>query len=303
MSKTQRATFFFISVILFSGACRGPDEDAKRLRFGFLEDARYRGQAEIAVYQGRILRYGHMRDAELTLVTVTEPVNPQERVKSEGGLPAVPGLKQNQLLTFQTGVYPYRYMNTLLWNESTGRLIKASMSSQEWCGQTAKTFLPTGLVGRMEFSSYWEGEGQGSLAVVIPPETGLSKSILYDELPLLVRTTEAEHFRELQMFPLLMSSQVYRPDWDIGGRKRTPAFEPASWSVESVRANIQGNRDAWKITVRHGPQQSLSDEFIIDKSPNRTLLSWKRYDGGELVLKRHTFSDYWNRNKPGDALL
>jgi hypothetical protein len=303
MSKTQRATFFFISVILFSGACRGPDEDAKRLRFGFLEDARYQGQAEIAIYQGRIQRYGQMRDAELTLITVTEPVNPDERVKSEGRGPAVAGLKQNQLLTFQTGVYPYRYMNTLLWNQSTGRLFKVSMTSQDWCGQTAKTFLPTGGAGRMDFSSYWEGEGQGSLVVTIPPETGLSRSILYDELPLIVRSAEAENFRELQMFPLLMSSQVYRPDWDIGGSRRTPRFEPASWSVESVRAALPANRDAWKITVRHGPDKALADEFLVEKSPNRTLLSWKRYDGGELVLKRHTFADYWKRNKPGDALF
>lgn len=300
MSKTQGATFFFISVIVFFGACRGPDQDARRFRFPFLADSRYRGQAEIAVYQGQIRRYGQMRDAELTIITVTEPVNPVQRVKSEGGGPAIGGLKQNQLLTFQTGVYPYRYMNTLLWNESSGQLLKASMTSQEWCGQTAKTFTSAGLVGRLNYSSYWEGEGQGSLAVVIPPDHGIARSVLYDELPLLVRSDEAEHFLELQVFPLLMSSQVFKPDWDIYGSKRTPAFEPASWAVESARG--PGNRDAWKITVKHGAGLQSTDEFLVEKSANRTLLSWKRSDGGELVLKRHTFSDYWNRNRPGDTL-
>jgi len=221
-------------------------------------------------------------------------------VKSEGAGPAIAGLKQNQLLTFQTGVYPYRYMNTLLWSESTGQLLKASMTSQEWCGQTSKTFTSSGLVGRMNYSSYWEGEGQGSLAVVIPADSGFSRSILYDELPLLVRSQEAENFRQIHVFPLLMSSQVFKPDSDIYGKRRTPAFEPASWSVESVRA--PGNRDAWKITVKHGAAMQLTDEFLIEKSANRTLLAWKRSDGGELVLKRHTFSDYWKRNKPGDIL-
>lgn len=300
MRKTQRATFFFISCILFSAACRGPDESAKRLQFGFLKEGRYNGQAEIAVYQGRILRYGHMREAELTLITVTEPVNPLERVKSEGGGPAVPGLKQNQLLTFRTGVYPYNYMNTLLWHAESGSLLKASMTSQEWCGQSSKTYVPRGALGRMSYSSYWEGEGQGELVVQIPGENGSERSLLYDELPLFVRSEEAQNFRTLQVFPLLMSSQVYKPDWDIYGQKRTPKFEAGSVSIERARVNIMGQRDAFRITVRHS--SGKSDEFLVEDNANRTLLAWKRYDGGELILKRHTFSDYWKRNGPADSL-
>ncbi|MCE9597827.1 MAG: hypothetical protein K8S54_07655, partial [Spirochaetia bacterium] len=110
------------------------------------------------------------------------------------------------------------------------------------------------------------------------------------EMPLLARSPEAEHFRKLQVFPLLMSSQVRKPDWGPFGKQRQPGYQSGSLAPERAEIVIMGTqRRAFKITMRSGENAALVDEYFVEDNSNRTLLAWNRHDGAKFVLKRHNF--------------
>lgn len=293
--------FCLVLAVFFSRA--GTKEWAPSFPLSFGQGSQWTGKAEIAEYEGDITRYGQKRHANLILVSVLEPFDLKETVKSETGIGAVTAFKQNQVLTYQTGVYPYRQMNSLFWNPGSGALWKAVMTTQEWCGQTFKEVRPMPGGVRMTFHSYWQGEASGDMRIKANEFQG--PPILYDELPMLVRSPAFAVYRRVQVFPLLMSSQVFRPDWDIYGERRKPEFERARVLPDTISvAGLAEGRKLLRIVVevqRDG--RTLRDVFYVDSdSPSRTLLRWERHDGSTLTLKRVTFSDYWRRNHNGDTL-
>ena len=305
MRSVLHARIFSVCAgMFFISACAGPPASPPRFTFPFLKEPGFQGRAEIAIYDASVVRYGQPRSAELVLITVAEPMDAKQRVKSDKpGPDIVYALKQNQALNFQTGVYPYHYLNSLFWQIDNGRLLKAAMTLQEWCGTTTKVLLPQGGLDRLMYHSYWDNEADGEMVLVRPDVQHPDRAILYDELPLIVRTPEAEHYRKLQVFPLLMSSQVTKPDWDIYGEKRSPAYEPGTLEPESVDFMAMGVlRKARKITVRSGPGLKLVDEYFVEQNPARTLLGWNRHDGAHFVLRKISYAEYWKLNKPGDTL-
>ncbi|MCE9596779.1 MAG: hypothetical protein K8S54_02330, partial [Spirochaetia bacterium] len=160
MRKVLQATVFSICATPFFSNCGQPAQD--RFHFPFLDGEGFRGKAEIAVYEGTGLESGQGLPAELTLVTVLESINPVQRVKTgTNTADSWPGVKQNQILSFQSGAKSYRSMNSLFWRKQDGGLLRASMTWQEPGGTTAKTLLPQGGVDRMNYHSFWENEADG----------------------------------------------------------------------------------------------------------------------------------------------
>lgn len=292
--------FVVITTIVFT-SCGPKAQDETRFQLPFLDRPEWKGKAEIARYSGTIIRYGQFRPASLVLITVWEPFHPKELVKSDTGKDAIGALKQNQVWSYQTGVYPYRQMNSLFWRPENGELLKATMSTQEWCGHTFKDLRREGGHLRLSYNSYWEGEAVGELRIAIPG----GPTLLYDELPLALRSDVVRRNGNVHVFPLLMSSQVKRPDWDIFGEPRTPAFEPGSIVTEQVKKQIGGiehNVFRTTVEVQRGTNKLRDIYFIDADSPNRTLLRWERYDGSVLTLEKVTFAPYWQMHKNGDTL-
>lgn len=296
-----------LAVILLSTLLAGTlpaSDDADRLTFSWLRGADWRGKAEIAVYEGTVIRYRQQRSASLTLITVTEPFNTRQVVKSESGENATTALKQNQVLKYQTGVYPYSQMNSVFWNASTGDFFKASMTTQEWCGHTFKEARRYGDGLRLAYNSYWEDEAVGEMYVEDPHEEALY--LLYDELPLAVRTEQFQNAGRVYLFPMLMSSQVMRSDWDIGHPARKPAYTPAIVNTERVTLNVarRNFQDVLKVTVTfEDGSTKKTDAFYVDMNdPNRLLLKWERNDGGQFSISELYYTDYWNQNRAGDRL-
>ena len=283
--------------------------------FPWLDRLEWKGQAELARYTGKVLRYGQRRLAELFLITVTEPFNLKQMVKSENDNIGTLALKQNQLLSFQTGVYPYRQMNSVFWQVGRGNLLKASMTSQEWCGQSFKEarILPNHL--QLTYNSYWEGEGTGYMRVPLPQTSSGAKSgkkllLLYDELPLLVRSPQLEQYSTFWLFPLLMSSQVLRPDFDVGKPARRPNFVRAKLDFAKVKFKLGSKSfsQVQRVSVRFkdpggGRQKEQRDLFYVhDKGANRVLLAWERHDGSRLDLQGLYYAPYWKLNRLHDKL-
>lgn len=295
---------FFL--LLVAAACTPKPADSPRFHFPWLAEAQWRSAAEIASYRGEVTRYGAARPAQLDLITVSEPFNLKQLVKAEKpDASSVTALKQNQVLSYQTGVYPYRQMNGLFWRTGDGSLLKATMTSQEWCGQTMKELRKEGDHLRFSYSSYWEDEATGTAVVRVPEMEAGERAVLYDELPLLVRTTEFRHYRKLYVFPLLMSSQVRRPDWDIGAPARTPRYLPAVSQPQAESLTIAGKTyEALRIEISwtEAGAKRVETFWVDTKSPHRTLLRWKRYDDSVFTLESQSFAPYWQLNRPGDRL-
>ncbi|MCB1169235.1 MAG: hypothetical protein KDK25_02820 [Leptospiraceae bacterium] len=281
-----------------------PESHGKRT-WDFLATDAFRGKAEVARYTGEVVRYGHRRSAELMLITVLEPFRQDQLVKSESET-GYYMIKQNQVLSYQTGVYPYRQMNSIFWEADTGRFRKAVMTSQEWCGQTYKELRKQSNTLQYFYSSYWEEESRGYTTRQVPA----SGALLYDELPFHVRADTIKE-QEIEIFPMLMSSQVRRPDWDIGLPPREPEYRPATLAIQVGTLQWKGQlRNVRIVEVTQGSHEADGgtvpvkvDTFYVDMdSPTHPLLRWERNDGGLLELQSLDYFDYWEHNGPAEVL-
>lgn len=122
----------------------------------------YAGDAEITSYTLTQARYGELRQGDAVIVFVTEPFSKSKHVKLDygGGEDEVQVLKMNQTRTFNTGIYPYSMMTSTFSPMDGASALKATTSSQEWCGHTwTQMNLEEDFRYRFEQRSYFESEG------------------------------------------------------------------------------------------------------------------------------------------------
>lgn len=261
-----------------------------RAQFGtrWLQDEKYwgDGKAEFNLYDAQQVRYGQARPGEVIHILVREPFSQRELVKAEPGTKAgtYPVLKLNQILRVPTGIYVYQQMHSAFWRADSGALVKATLTSNDSCGNTYKEFRalagPASWLGggwRYEWRTYWEGASAGEESVRAP-----KSAVFYDELPMRVRTidfTAAPGSFEIQLAPTIVRS-----------KKDDVKFAPASVSWSRAGRDL-----VVKVTAG-----MLTDEFLLDGAAPYRLREWRMSDGGKLTLRRSLKIDYWNYNKPGD---
>lgn len=256
----------------------------------------WEGKAEIAQYKGKVKRYNQFRDAHLSLITVFEPFDYNKKVKSDHSNYYV--IKQNQVLSYQTGVYPYRQMNSLFWNPSNLFLVQSIMTSQEWCGQSFKHLFHKDNNFNLKFHTYWEDGVEGEFTYKIPDTI----YFFYDELPFVLRffTMDFEK-KEIQLFPLLMSSRINQTSWDIDEKIENPAFKKAI--IIKKNANIKYKNKMVEVIIYTIEFDNKKDIFYFDKNhPYRILIKWERNDGGFFELDSISYAKYWELNRLGDTL-
>lgn len=245
------------------------------------------GKAELTIYDAQEVRYGQPRPSEVMHIFVREPFSQKELVKAEPGSRSgtYPVLKLNQILHIPTGLYVYQQMHSAFWRVDTGALIKATLTSNDSCGNTYKEFRRlSGWRGLLtngftyEWRTYWEGMSAGSESVAAP-ENG----IFHDELPMRVRTLEFSRPNGELAFQLAPSI--------IGSKKDLVVFKPATLKWGTPGGGVA------RIEVLHDQKV---DTFEVGVQPPHLLQSWRKADGGVLRLKHHCKIDYWNYNKPGD---
>ena len=261
-----------------------------RAQFGsrWLQDEKYwgDGKAEFNIYDAQEVRYGQPRASEVIHILVREPFSKRDLVKAEPASKAgtYPVLKLNQILHVPTGVYVYQQMHSAFWRADSGALVKATLTSNDSCGNTYKEFRalagPAAWFGggwRYEWRTYWEGASAGEETVRAPKD-----AVFYDELPMRVRTIDfgaAQTPFEIQLAPSVIRS-----------KKDDVKFAPAS-----VAWSRAGHDLVVKVTAG-----KLTDEFLLDGEAPHRLREWRMSDGGKLTLRRSLKIDYWNYNKPGD---
>ncbi len=254
----------------------------------FLQDEKYwgDGKAEFNFYDAEEVRYGQPRKSEVIHILVREPFSDRDLVKAEantrGG--TYPVIKLNQILHIPTGVYVYQQMHSAFWRCESGALVKATLTSNDSCGNTYKEFRALGgLAGllnngwRYEWRTYWEGMSAGEEK--ISAEKGV---IFYDELPLRVRTIDFSN--GAGAFATAIAPTI------INSKRDQVAFSTAAvdWTVRT---------DEIRVRVTIGGK---NDDFQLDAKAPHLLREWKKSDGGSLKLRKSLKIDYWNYNKPGD---
>ena len=131
--------------------------------------------------------YSKSRSYEATLITVKEDFDPKLYVKADNPLQGQPHpvvLKLNIAASIPTENYTYHFLTSLFVNrENPSRLIKLTMGSQEWCGNTFKEVQHWDRVATLRYFSYFDGEGDGSFSLPLGPD-----DLLEDQVPYTLRS-------------------------------------------------------------------------------------------------------------------
>ncbi len=233
------------------------------------------GKAEVDLYDAQIMREGQPRHGEVALILGRDVFTPQITVSStpQPKAEAVTGLRLSQMVTVPIGLSCEQQSLSLFWNLS-GNLLEGSLMTA-----TAKGNRVTSVEDVPEAHSLCtavrneRGETTGMDFAV---KNG--SSILYDELPVRVRTIDfsktAGEF-EFQMGPSLLN-----PD----------SFKKAS-------ASYKINERAIAVEIREG---GATDRFVLDRDFPFLLREWKMRDGSLLKLKNSLRVDVRNYTKNGD---
>ena len=276
----------------------GPAQDPSRAPSGFW-DHWGDGRGELAGYALTQPRYGQLRTGEAVLVTVTEDFRPDALVKAERGQrDRFPVVKLNESRDFTTGLYDY---NTMLstFVPLDGRLarglpVKATFSSQEWCGHTWESLVIRPSGGTHTWHSYFDGEGDGTENIDVP-----DGAVVGDALPLLVRDLAGElvapgDTREVAYWPRLIDTRFAHrdPDWTPAklsrdADTRTIAVPAGSFEVRRTTLSVAGRTGHWDVEV----------------APPHRLVAWAWSDGESGQLTGSIRTAYWQKNREGDEAM
>lgn len=263
----------------------------------WLQDEKYwgDGKAEFNIYDAVEMRYGKPRKCEILHILVREPFSDRDLVKAEPSTKGCtyPVIKLNQILHIPTGVYVYQQMHSAFWRCDTGALVKATLTSNDSCGNTYKEFRALGgLRGlfskswRYEWRTYWEGMSAGEETIAAP-----ENAVFCDELPLRVRTLDFT--KPAGQFAFWIASSI------VNSKKDAVTFRPARavWTApanQPIQVEIYDRVGYPKVDVEN---KTL---FTLEAHPPHRLVEWQQPNGNQGKLRRSLKLDYWNYNQPGD---
>jgi hypothetical protein len=282
--------FLLIASILVSAvpykSLIGSTENTKN--FGWMKNSYwFEGTAEINFYDAKISKYGIPREAnELVHILVTEKHKPDQLVKAdnwrESGL--VDMLKFNYVRSFQTGIYSYREMMSVFFDQNQLQLTKLTFSSQDWCGQSFKELVNFNQKSSYNYNTYWDGQGSGLFDISFPEDL-----YVYDALPVQLRMfnlTEKRKF-EIHLLPTQKSSKVIFP--------RTEKAFVQIFNSEEVSVPA-GKYNCYLVTVSHSAGK---DSYWLEAQFPHRLIKWVAFNEDRHELIDSKKLPYWELNQPG----
>lgn len=243
------------------------------------------GKAEINSYNLSQSRYGENRRGKAVLIFVTEDLSRKRQVKlddpSQGNKVNV--LKLNFIKKFITGIYPYSMMLSVFTptdREKDPSSVKATMSSQEWCGQVYTQLNLRGNRYAVRSHSYFEQEADEQFSV--------KQALLEDELWNFIRLDQ-EHLPvgEMKVVPGLFYSRL-----NHAGLALQSAIGERSESDSSY---------TYKLAF---PEYERTLLIHYQKSFPFRILGWEESwkEKGKVMtttarLDKTLYTDYWTKNK------
>lgn len=261
------------------------------------------GNAELASYDLIYPRYGELRSGTAVAITVTEPFNPERRVKSNRGGAGTHGVvKLNLVEDYQTGVYDYNQMTSVFVATEpahglpAGSPTKVSFSCQEWCGHVYQQALfsrPNARTPgvRQTLHSYFETEADQNNAMD-HPAGGLAEDALF----LWARGLAGPRLAPGQSIEI----PVYRSMALQRLRHVRAEWETATLRVGKEPVDTQvpaGTFSCLVYTADFGHAQSArTAHFFVDQNPDghRRVVRVERGDGYAMQLRAAERRPYWS---------
>jgi hypothetical protein len=195
-------------------------------------------------------------------------------------------LKLNQVLRLQTGIYAYHQMASTFYARDSMDLLKFSLTSFEWCGNTYKEYTRRGRASALHVHTYWDGQAEATYP--IPSDRDV---VFYDQLPLWVRSLPQEPGAErtLRVVPAQITSRGPAPELQTA-TLRAAAEEPITTPAGTFRAL------RWELRS----SGRTPDTYWTAREFPHLLVAWDRSDGGRYRLLWTQRLPYWQLNRPGD---
>lgn len=265
----------------------------------------YDGHAELASYALTYPRYGELRTGTAVAITVTEPFNPDKRVKADRvEADSYNVIKLNLVEDFQTGVYDYNLMTSVFAalepanGLPAGAATKVSFSSQEWCGHVYQQALFSGTRGgkngvQHTSHSYFETEADEAITLD-HPKGGVAE----DGLILWARGLAGPSLKpgEKITVPVYRSMAIQRllhkpVAWDSA----TLTHEQGDHTIQTALGTYACARLTAKIQSDVGDREYT---FYVDQTDagHRRLITMQRSDGYSLSLTGVDRMTYWSQH-------
>lgn len=246
------------------------------------------GLAEVNSYTLSQSRYGENRDGTAVLIFVTEDISKKDHVKLDDAESVsyndrVNVLKMNFTKNFVTGIYPYSMMLSVFTPVNRAAYpstLKATMSSQEWCGQVYTQMNLRGKRYAVKSHSYFQQEGDQNFSV--------RAKLLEDELWNLIRL-DHNHLPvgNIEVVPGLFFTRLKHTDLAVQS-----AFAERLVTDSSFVYSLSFNQLSRKLSI----------EFQKD-FPYK-IIRWKEEwtENGKVhqtfaILNKTLHIDYWTKNR------
>lgn len=250
------------------------------------------GRAELSSYRAQVERYGVLRDAEVVKIFVTEPMDRRTWIKDDGAPRAqqVQVLKLNQMIKFQTGIYPYSVMTSTFspagrWRSEAFAPAKITLTAQEWCGHVFEGLWagPDQMMTRVR--SYFSSEGEKTAIQKIDVQT-----LYEDALWIQLREWEGPFAQGKSWRGPVVPSL-----WRV--RKKHIATAPIQGEIQREEATREGAA-VRRFTLRYAGYWKRID---IEAAWPHRVLGWSASDGEKATLQGSKRLAYWMLNGPKDT--
>lgn len=244
------------------------------------------GKAEVNSYNLNQSRYGENRDGKAVLIFVTEDHSKKNQVKLDDPAATrnkINVLKVNYTKKFITGIYPYSMMLSVFTpvnRKAEPASLKATMSSQEWCGHVYTQMNLRGNRYAIKSHSYFEQEGDERFSV--------HQALLEDELWNFIRLDhENLPVGDIKVIPGLFFSRLNH----VGIKVKSATAEKSETDSTFV----------YRMAI---PDQERVLIINYEKTFPFKILAWKetwkennQTMETSAVLDKTLYTDYWTKNK------
>ncbi len=250
----------------------------------------FSGLAEVTSYELTQNRYGELRKGKAVTIYVTEDFDTKKQVKTKQSKNKEPVLKLNLLKEFQTGIYPYKIMqsnfSTLQYKHN--QIVKASYSQQEWCGQIYMQLNSTPFFSKslkIKKHSYFEENNEQKLQI----DAKLTEQHLWNQ----IRINGSKNL-------------------PLGKYQILPSFEFLALYHKSIKtysavAQLHSSlKDKTKTYLLSYPNLKRDLKITFEDYFPYKIISWEEYFKQELICSAKRIkvlrTDYWNKNSNQDTL-
>ena len=233
------------------------------------------GKAEVDLYDAQIMREGQPRHCEMTLILMRDTFTPQVTVsRTPSKAEAISGIRMSQIFTAPIGLGVEQHSLSLFWNGAADLLAGSLVTAT---GRGNRVVQAEGLPENRSLCTEVRNErGEVGTLEFFFPKSGAA--VLYDELPLRVRTIA-----------------FTKPAAEFEFQMAAPLASPGQFKTS--KASYKVNERAIEVEVRDG--QAL-DRFLLDREFPFLMREWKTRDGSQFKLKNSLKADFWNYSKDGD---